>query len=136
MEWDCYATNMKLPNNNTGINVTERFSWAFYVGWILGLMALCTCIANVVCKFFYIKILHRIAAFIELFAGLLYLFWLCIAGWIRMEREGRVCAGATNMVSKDEFPYAYTQGEGLYLAFFFGTLIPVSLCVLCNCGCL
>ena len=68
--------------------------------------------------------------------GLAALAWLVWASIARLSRDGKVCAGATNNVSFEAYPYAYEQGSFLSVILVLMYVIPPTLLVATNCGCL
>ena len=64
------------------------------------------------------------------------LFWLIWAYFVRLSRDGKICAGATTNVTETTKPYAYDQGQFLVVMIVLMTILPVTLLVATNCGCL
>ena len=135
-DWDCYATDKKQPNDSVGENMTEAFtkviSYAFYlslVGCLVTLVEMMTKIAKK--KEFTVPI-----GVLDTIVGLLAAAWLIWATVVRLSRDGKICAGATMNVNAETFPYAYNQGVLLQVILVLGYIVPPTLFVATNCGCL
>ena len=82
------------------------------------------------------KQLNILVGLLDSLLGLAAFAWLIWASVVRLSREGKVCAGATMNVSESAMPYAYPQGAFLQVMLVIMYIIPVTLFVATNCGCL
>ena len=62
--------------------------------------------------------------------------WLVWCYSVRLSQDGKICAGATTNVTGPTRPYAYEQGSMLVTLMVIMTIMPVTLFIATNCGCL
>ena len=136
-EWDCYATAKRQPNGDgIGTNVTEQFSSVISTGFYITLIAaLCSCL-EVVNKKMQKKEVTQITGIVDTILGLAGLGWVIWTSLVRLGRDGKICAGGTTNVSEETYPYAYDQGSFLIVMLVLCYIVPVTLLVATNCGCL
>ena len=68
--------------------------------------------------------------------GLAAFGWLVWVMLTRLDRNGKICAGATTNVVEETYPYAYAQGQLLVTVIVIMCIVPPALFVATNCGCL
>ena len=68
--------------------------------------------------------------------GLAAFAWLIWASFVRLGRDGKICAGATMNVTEETQPYAYEQGMNLIVILMLSYSVPPVLLIATNCGCL
>ena len=136
-EWSCYANNYRQPNGDgNGDNVTEAFTSVIYYGFILTLVACIVTTVEMINKKVNNKQLTILTGILDSLLGLAGVVWLIWASVVRLQRNGKICAGATTNVSEEVYPYAYNQGAFLQVMLVLLYTIPPVLLVATNCGCL
>ena len=138
-DWDCWASGKRQPSGvetEGARNVTEEFttviSFMFY-GSLVGALVSFLEICNKKAKNKQLTVFIGIA---DTIIGLAAFAWLIWASFVRLGRDGKICAGATTNVSVQVKPYAYAQGAFLQVMLVLMYVIPPSLFVATNCGCL
>ena len=109
--WNCYATGRRQPNGDgRGENVTEAFTNVILAGFLITAIGLFVSVVEMINKKVQNKQLRVLVGLFDTLVGLAGFAWLIWASWVRLNREGKICAGATTNVSEETFPYAYNQG--------------------------
>ena len=135
-EWDCYATDKKLPNSQAGENMTEKFTQVIFVLFCISL-AQCALIAlEMINKHARKKAITHFTGMVGILISLCFAAWLVWAIYERMRRNGKICAGATMNVLSEMKPFAYQQGAFLIVIILLMLIVPLALTIATNCGCL
>ena len=136
-DWECWATDKRQPNGiGVGENMTEQFSSVITVGFYLSLIAACCSCVEVINKKVNNKQLTQITGLIDTIVAACALAWVIWASMIRLGRNGKICSGGTTNVSEPTYPYAYDQGSFLIVMLVLSYVVPPTLLVATNCGCL
>ena len=136
-EWDCFATEAKQPNDfGVGENVTEEFTSVIWGCFILAIIGLINCVVEMVNKFTKKPQLTVANGVVDSLVGAAAIAWVIWASIARLDRNGKVCSGATMNVTEQARPYAYEQSVFLQVILMLSYTIPPVLLVATNCGCL
>ena len=135
--WECYATDFRQPNpDGNGDNMSEAFTQLCWFGFYLSVAATAISIVELVNKFMKIGTLTYLINILDSLIVIAAAAWLAWCYYVRLSRNGKICAGATTNVTAPTKPYAYEQGSMLVNMIVLGTIMPVTLLVATNCGCL
>jgi uncharacterized membrane protein HdeD (DUF308 family) len=135
-DWDCYATDKKQPNGTEGENMTEAFTQVIMYGFYLSLVGVLITLVEMLTKLQKEKGLTVPIGICDTIVGILAIAWLIWATMVRLSKDGKICAGATMNVNESTEPYAYEQGVFLQVVLVLGYIVPPTLFVATNCGCL
>ena len=136
-DWDCFATDKKQPNGlGNGENVSAEFETIVNLGFILCLVGCGISGLEMINKKVNKKPLLVLTGILDTLLAVAALAWLIYCSMIRLSRNGKICAGATTNVSEATYPYAYDQGAFLQVMLVLMYVIPPTLLVATNCGCL
>ncbi len=135
-EWDCFATNKKQPNGIEGENMTEAFTTVINYGFYLTLVGCLVTFVEMITKLQKEMSFTVPIGILDTLLSLLGFAWLIYASVVRLSRDGKICAGATMNVNETTEPYAYEQGVFLQVILVLGYIVPPTLFVATNCGCL
>ena len=138
-DWDCFATDRRQPSPvdiDGAENMTAQFTSVIYTGFVVALIASCISFIEIINKKVGSKQLTVLMGILEMLVALVCVGWLVWAFTVRLSRNGKICAGATTNVTGPTKPYAYEQGQFLVVMLVIMTIMPVTLLVATNCGCL
>ena len=135
-DWDCYATDKKQPNGTEGENMTEAFTNVINYGFYLCIVGCLVTVIEMITKMQKEMSLTVPIGIIDTLLSALAFAWLIYASFVRLSRDGKICAGATMNVNEPTEPYAYEQGVFLQVILVLGYIVPPTLFVATNCGCL
>ena len=135
-DWDCFATDKKQPNGAVGENMTEIFTQVIYTGFIIALVGACLSFLEIINKKVGNKQLTTLAGIGDTLVGLAAFGWLMWATYERLRKNGAICSGATTNVNSEMEPYAYEQGAFLACILVLMYVVPPTLFIATNCGCL
>ena len=136
-DWACYATHSKQPNDfGVGDNVTERFTMVIWCSFLLCAFGLLNCFVEMVNKFVSNKNLVVLTGVLDSIAVVAAIAWIVWASIVRLDRNGKICAGATMNVTMGSRPYAYEQGVYLVVVLMLCYTVPPVLLIATSCGCL
>ena len=135
--WECFATDFRQPNaDGEGENMSAAFEKVIMTGFYVTLAAFIVSVVEIINKFAKNKSLNMLIGILDTLVSLAALGWLIWCYVVRLSRDGKICAGATTNVSAATKPYAYEQGQFLVVMLVLMTILPVTLAVATNCGCL
>ena len=108
------------------------------MGFYITLIALLVSIVEIINKpkSMQKKPLIVLVGVLDSIIGIIAFGWLIWATVVRLSRDGKICAGATTNVTEQGYPYAYDQGVFLQVMLVLMYVIPPTLWVATNCGCL
>ena len=116
--------------------MTDKFTTVIYTGFIISLVSACLSFLEVLNKKMNNKQIIVLTGLGDTLIGLAALAWLIWATVVRLSRDGAICAGATTNVNSEMEPYAYEQGSFLAVMLVLMYVIPPTLFIATNCGCL
>ena len=130
-EWECYATTQKRPNGEgRGMNVSAQFDKALGYEYVLCWIATFCYLFKLSSKF--LPSLNKWKVFVGIIKAcfnFVALAWMVWASIIRFRHEGKLCAGTLNNINATTFPYAYDDGQGLYMSLFFSWSLFIILTI-------
>ena len=146
-DWDCWATERRQPygtlkgasnDGGSGENMTDQFSSIINMGFYVSLFACIVTILEIINKpkSMQKKSINTLVGVCDSLIGIVAFGWLIWATVVRLSRDGKICAGATTNVTETSYPYAYDQGQFLIVMLVLMYVVPVTLWVATNCGCL
>ena len=107
-----------------------------YAGFVLALVGCGITFLQLVNKKLESKQLLVLTGLMDTMLGFLVFGWVVWASFTRLSRPGKVCAGATMNVNEEIEPYSYEQGNFLMLMLVLFYIVPATLFITTNCGCL
>ena len=116
--------------------MSEQFGLVIYAGFILSLIGCCITFCEMINKKVQNSSLTMLTGVLDTTLGFCAFVWVVWASFVRLGRNGKVCAGATMNVNEVAEPYAYDQGSFLQVILVLMYTIPPTLFVATNCGCL
>ncbi len=140
-EWECWATSKKQPMsyNDPDIpseNMSEAFTTVINYGFYLTLVGCLVTFVEMITKMQKEMSFTVPIGILDTLLSALAFAWLIYASFVRLSRDGKICAGATMNVNETTEPYAYEQGVFLQVILVLGYIVPPTLFVATNCGCL
>ena len=136
-DWECFATDKRQPNGDgIGENMTATFTNVIKLGFWISAISTVVNIIEMLNKKMKNKQLVMVVGILDTVIGLAAAVWLAYASWARLSIDGKICSGATTNVSEETYPYAYNQGAFLQVMLVLMYVIPPTLFVATNCGCL
>ena len=135
--WECFATDFRQPNaDGEGENMSAAFESLIMFGFYVALCATIISAIEIINKFAKNKGLTVLIGILDTLVSLAALGWLIWCYMVRLSRDGKICAGATTNVTGPTKPFAYEQGQFLVVMMVLMTIMPVTLFIATNCGCL
>ena len=135
--WECFATDYRQPNaDGIGENMSAAFTSVCMTGFYIALVGTLISVLELINKFAKNKSLTMLVNILDTLVILAAAAWLVWCYMVRLSRNGKICAGATTNVTGPTKPYAYEQGQMLVVMLVIMTIMPVTLLVATNCGCL
>ena len=90
--------------------MTEKFTTVIWACFILVLIGLINCLIEMINKFVKNQSLTILTGVIDSLIAVAFICWVVWASIERLDRNGKICAGATMNVTEEARPYAYKQG--------------------------
>ena len=116
--------------------MSAAFESLIMFGFYVALCATIISAIEIINKFAKNKGLTVLIGILDTLVSLAALGWLIWCYMVRLSRDGKICAGATTNVTGPTKPFAYEQGQFLVVMMVIMTIMPVTLLVATNCGCL